>query len=307
MPSGPGDGRDREAGADAALPAAAADALRSLGFEVAAARLVSPLGRAKGRRCAWRVEDSRGRVAKARLFEDADVAARVCVLRTGLDHAFAGVLGRDGPVVLEEWVEGRPVAAFETDATLAWAAALLAGLHARPLPPDAEKTVDVATWLDGARTDVARLATAGVLPGAEADRAARILGSIAPSRARTAIAHLDLAPDNLVVHRAAGPRVIDNEMFAVRPPGFDLARSFHLWPMDEGAWERFLRVYRASGGTDVEGLDFWRLVALALGTRIFFDRSPGRRDDAAARLVALLDRIEAAEPRAHGTRAPGER
>ena len=138
---------------------------------------------------------------------------------------------------------------------------------------------------------MARLAGAGLVSGRDAESGFRALAALAPSRARSALVHLDLSLENLVVHRAAGPRVIDNEMLAVRPPGFDLARSFHLWPMSEHAWRRFLEVYRSAGGDEIEALDFWRLVALALGTRIFFERAPARRDDAVARLLELLGRL----------------
>ncbi|MFM8409062.1 MAG: phosphotransferase family protein, partial [Alphaproteobacteria bacterium] len=215
-----------------------------------------------------------------------------CSLRAGLDPAFAAVLGRARAVVLEEWVDGRPVDAFEAQATLAWAASLLAGLHARAIPAGEDQEVDASPWLDGACTDVSRLENAGLLPKSLADRARGALSDLAPVRARTAIAHLDLAMENLVVHRAAGPRVIDNEMFAVRPPGFDLARSFHLWPMSEEDWRGFLRVYLSAGGHPDEAADFWRLVALALGTRIFFERATDRRDDAVRRLVELLGVLE---------------
>ena len=73
----PAGATDDRAGDDAGtlpLPSEVTRALRGLGFEAIASRLVSPLGAAKGRRCAWRVEDRHGRVAKARLFEDEDAA-----------------------------------------------------------------------------------------------------------------------------------------------------------------------------------------------------------------------------------------
>lgn len=303
MPPGRGvDGSRQEPAV--APPPEVATALQRLGFEPADARLVSPLGASKGRRCAWRVEDARGAVAKVRLFEDADAAARVCVLRQGREPAFSAVAGRDGAVVLEEWVDGRPLSATEASDALPWAASLLARLHAVSLPTGEAATVDATPWRDGARADVERFAAGGLLPRTEADRAARHLSRLAPERTRAVVAHLDLCPENLVVDRRGDLHVVDNEMLAVRPPGFDLARSFHLWPMDEPAWRRFLDAYRAAGGS-ADDLDFWRLVALALGGRIFLERAPARRDDAIRRLLELSHRLEApvdrAAPPAAGT------
>ena len=296
MPPGRGANGSRQEAAVAPPPEVAA-ALRRLGFEPVDARLVSPLGASKGRRCAWRVEDASGAVAKVRLFEDPDAAARVCRLRQGREPAFSAVSGRDGAVVLEEWVDGRPLSAAEASDALPWAAALLARLHAVSPPTGEAAMVDASPWRDGARADLERFASDGLLPRTEADRAARLLACLAPGRTRAVVAHLDLCPENLVVDRRGDLHVVDNEMLAVRPPGLDLARSFHLWPMDEPAWRRFLEAYRVAGGS-ADDLDFWRLVALALGGRIFLERSPARRDDAIRSLLALSRRLEAPSDRA---------
>jgi Ser/Thr protein kinase RdoA (MazF antagonist) len=262
------------------------------GFAPCRAALLSPLGERKGRRCAYRVETEDGRVVKARLFESPEEARRVLALRAGLERAFAPALARDGAVVLEEWIDGAPLRERDWEAWVEPAGALLGRLHAHPLPPDAPAASPTRPWIESATSDLEMLGAAGRLACAEAGRLRAAIRERDPGTSRTALAHLDFCADNMVIDVHGRLRVIDNEMLAVRPPGFDLARTFHLWPMAPDTWARFRRGYRSAAPAEPEAAAFWRLVAALQGARIFLALSPTR----SAACVALLRRLLAGGP-----------
>jgi Ser/Thr protein kinase RdoA (MazF antagonist) len=262
-------------------------ALAQHGFAPCRAALLSPLGDRKGRRCAYRVETEDGRVVKARLFESPEEARRVLALRAGLEGAFAPALARLGAAVLEEWIDGVPLLELDWEAWVEPAGALLGRLHARPLPPDAPATSPTRPWIESATSDLEMLGATGRLASTEVERLRAAIRERDPGASRTALAHLDFCADNMVIDVHGWLRVIDNEMLAVRPPGFDLARTFLLWPMAPDAWARFRRGYRSAAPIEPEAAAFWRLVATLQGARIFLSLSPTR----AAACVALLRRL----------------
>jgi Ser/Thr protein kinase RdoA (MazF antagonist) len=272
-------------------------ALAAHGWTPRRAALVSPLGARKGRRGAYRIEDDAGRVVKARQFEDADTARRVFELRAGLEAAFAPALARHDTVILEEWIEGVPVAAGDWDRWVEPAGALLGRLHARPLPPYAATTTSTRAWIEDAASDLETLGTARALTSAEVARLRAAIGAHDPGTARTALAHLDFCADNMVVDGQDRLRVIDNELLAIRPPGLDLARTFHLWPMPAAAWARFRGGYLSVVPADPGAAIFWQRVATLRGVRIFLARSPARRDATLGLLRRLLAGVPADAPR----------
>jgi Ser/Thr protein kinase RdoA (MazF antagonist) len=272
-------------------------ALAAHGWTPRSAALVSPLGARKGRRGAYRVEIDAGRVVKARQFEDAETARRGFELRAGLEAAFAPALARYDSVILEEWIEGVPVAADDWDRWVEPAGALLGRLHVRPLPPEAPATTPTRGWIADVAADLETLGTARVLTSAEVARLRAAIAACDPGAARTTLAHLDFCADNMVIDGQDRLRVIDNELLAIRPPGLDLARTFHLWPMPAAAWARFRRGYLSVVAADPGGATFWQLVATLRGVRIFLTRSPARRDATLALLRRLLAEVPADPPR----------
>lgn len=263
-------------------------ALARFAFEPQRAVLLSPLGKKKGRRCAYRVEDANGRVIKAREFEDDENARRVFELRAGLEKEFAPALARYGPVLIEEWVEGVPLAEHDWETWAEPAGALLGRLHARPLPPEEPTTVSTRKWLDDAESDLEILGRAGKFAPEEAARLRAEIRRRDPVVSRTALVHTDFCADNMVIDVRGSLKIIDNEGLAVRPPGLDLGRTFALWSMPERTWTRFRRGYLSSAPAEPGATGFWRIVATLSGARLFLQRSRARHDESLALLRQLL-------------------
>jgi Ser/Thr protein kinase RdoA (MazF antagonist) len=266
-------------------------ALDRHGLRTRRIELVSPLGERKGIRFAYRVDADDGRSVKVRHFGTAEDARRHFGLRAGLEAAFSPVLAHHGPVVLEEWVEGVPLGDLESEALAAEAGALLGRLHARPFGPDTPSVISTRKWIEGADSDLAILTSAGVLACAEADRLAAELRRRDPMSARTALVHLDFCAENMLIDPRGELRVIDNELLAINPPGLDVGRTFHRWPMSEATWACFLGGYRSAAPGEPEAIGFWKIAAALVGTRVFLQRIPQR----VAPSVALLRRFAAGE------------
>lgn len=256
------------------LPAPLAEALHAQGFTPCTCALISPLGIAKGRRLAYRVEDERGHVLKVRHFENESAAANVFALRHDLEPAFAPALARHGAALVETWVEGRPLTDDEAPQLIEDAGRLLGRLHARPTPANTPALVATQPWRAAADADLDTLQAAGVLSDAVAAPLRAALVQHDPGSARTALLHMDFCASNLLVEPGGSLRVIDNEQLEIGPIGLDLGRTFHHWPMTEDAGRAFWRGYRSAAPAEPETAAFWRIVAAALGARIFLHRSP---------------------------------
>jgi hypothetical protein len=275
----------------APLSAAIRAALAEQGLEAVRGELLSPLGEKKGRRCAYRVETGRGEIIKAREFENAEEARRVFEQRRGLEPAFAPAIACSGTVLIEEWIEGEPLREYDTEAWAETAGAILGRLHACPLPPGEAAIVSTRRWRDGAESDLDLLLAAGGLTAGEGERLRDELARRDPGEARTAVIHTDFCGDNMVIDTHGRLRVIDNEGIAVRPPGFDLARTFQLWPMSLETRRRFRHGYLSAAPYEPAAPGFWRVSAALLSTRIFARLSRPRF----AQSVALLREFLAGE------------
>lgn len=263
--------------------AALSPAIARFGIEAQEMTLISPLGQAKGRRWAYRLTDSRGRIFKVRVFESESVASRVVALRKGLDAAFAPVLDQCGPVVLEEWIVGTPWSQREQQLRISEAGEILGRLHANNL-----RDIRTEPWLVSADADMAQLVEAGVLSGIVADRLAVMLRDLDPGHAINAITHLDFCADNILVDEDDRLRIIDNELFETGPVGFDLGRTFHLWPMSESERTAFMEGYLYSAGRDPGESGFWRVVASLQCARVFLRRDPVRLESSLLLLRQLM-------------------
>ena len=248
-------------------------ALRDAGIRARHIALVSPMGEAKGRRLAYRVEDEAGRVVKLRQFENEAAARAVFDLRVGLEPAFAPALRRHGCVIVEKWIEGRALEADEAAARSHEAGALLGRLHAQPLPTGAAATARTAPWREGVEADLAMLDAAAVLPSEIVARLLRDVRLADPGSAPAARIHLDFCADNMILDAQGALTVIDNEQLTVDSAALDLARTFCHWPMPHPAWERFGAGYRSAAPAVPRAAAFWRIVAAALGARVYLQRS----------------------------------
>lgn len=248
------------------------EALRQAGIRARHIALVSPMREAKGRRLAYRVESEAGEVVKLRQFESEAAARTVFELRVGLEHAFAPALRRLGCVILEEWIAGRALGADEAAARAHEAGALLARLHARPLAVGTEATMRTARWRDGVESDLAMLDAAAVVPSAVVSRLLQDVRLGDPGSEPAALIHLDFCADNMILDAQGALRVIDNEQLAIESAGLDLARTFCRWPMSDVEWERFGAGYRSAAHRVPTAGAFWRIVAAAIGARVYLQR-----------------------------------
>jgi Ser/Thr protein kinase RdoA (MazF antagonist) len=266
------------------------DVERALARQGMAARrtvLVSPLGERKGVRFAYRVELEDGRTVKARHFGNEAAARRVLELHRGLEAAFARPLARDGPVLLEEWIDGVPLSDREAEARAGEAGALLGRLHATPLGAEVPPTANTGGWRAGAEADLALLGDAGMLAAGEVAALRAELHGRDPGVARAVLIHRDFCAENMLLDHHGRLRIIDNEQLDIAPADYDLGRTFHRWPMADAAWARFLRAYCGAAPSEPAALGFWRIVASLETTRVFLQRLPVRLDAS----LALLRRF----------------
>jgi Ser/Thr protein kinase RdoA (MazF antagonist) len=272
------------------------EALEKHGLRARRIALVSPLRDRKGIRFAYRVDTGGGHSVKFRHFGSDEDARRHFELRAGLEATFAPALARYGPVLVEEWVEGVALTGPDRDGRAEEAGAVLGRLHARPLGPDVPSTISTRKWSDGTESDLEILATAGELAPGEAARLRAEIRRRDPMMARAALIHLDFCAENMLIDLRGKLRVIDNELLSINPAGLDLGRTFHRWPMSEGAWSCFFRGYRSSAPSDPEPTGFWRIAAALTGTRVFLQRSPERLDASLALLRRFAEGRSLSDP-----------
>jgi Ser/Thr protein kinase RdoA (MazF antagonist) len=274
--------RDAEAAARNEVVAA----LVALRLDPASMDLVSPLGTRKGIRFAYRVATADGRIVKARHLGTSQDASRVRALRTGLEPAFAPVLDQCGAVLVEEWVDGTPLGELDPTPWFGPAGALLGRLHgAAP----ATGTTSTRAWTEAAISDLALLEGADELTTTEAATLRELLGAHDPQWACTALIHKDFCADNMVVDTSGALRIIDNELIDVGPIGFDLGRTFHLWPMDADAQKAFHLGYQSAGPPAPDATGYWRIVATLVGGRVFLTRSRVRLEETIRLLRRFVD------------------
>lgn len=273
------------------MPAHVEAALSEHGMVPAAVELLSPLRERKGTRLAWRVDTRDGGRIKARDLGSEHEARRVFDIRARLDTAFAPALGRHGSVLIEQWIDGEPLAGRESGRRFHEAGALLGRLHGTPLQPDAPSTCATRGWLRIASSAIAFLADRGRLTRGEAAALQEALVTRDPGTDRNTIVHTDLCAENIIIDGSGALRVIDNENVAVGPAGFDLGCTFHRWPMSGADRDRFQDGYRSAAGRDPFGDPranaFWRIVAPLMGARVHMANDPGRLEAS----LALLRRF----------------
>jgi phosphotransferase family enzyme len=249
---------------------------------------ISPLKSKRGR-VTCRVDAEDGRRVKLRYLGSHEEARRLYELRAGLEPAFVPALAQYGAVLVEEWIEGSLLVDGDADAWAEEAGALLGRLHATPLGAEAPPTCSTWTWMESTESDLGILADAGRVSPDEAARLRAELGRLDPGSAPSAVIHRDFCAENMLIDDHGRLRVIDNEWFMIGPAGFDLGRTYHRWPMSDGAWERFCRAYASATGPP-EALEFWILAAAAFGARVFHQVDPARLDPLLVLLRGFFDR-----------------
>ena len=203
--------------------------------------LISPLGERKGVRFAYRVTLEDGRTVKARHFGSEAAARRALELQAGLEEAFACAVAQDGPVLVEQWIEGIPLNDIEAAARADEAGGLLGRLHSTPLGACAASVVATGPWRQAAESDLALLGGATDLGARDVEMLRAEIARRDPGSAPAVLIHKDFCVENMLVDRHGRLRIIDNEQLEIAPAGFDLGRTFHRWPMADATWTRFLR------------------------------------------------------------------
>jgi len=263
-------------------------AIEATGVRPRHLRLVSPLGERKGMRLAYRIEDEDGRVLKARLFSSPEEAQQVHDLRHDLAESFAPVLARSGAVLIEEWIDG---AMLEADGAEAWAkvaGAILGELHVRPLGAGVPPVQDTRRWNERACEDLTLLRQADALTECVRERLCEALRKSDPRRARVALIHKDFCAENMLTDLRGRLRIIDTEQLAFDPIGFDLAWTWHRWPMSPAAWNCFLTGYRVAAPCEPEAETYWRIVTGLTLARVYCQRMPARLPQQLARLLQCV-------------------
>lgn len=267
-------------------------ALEHAGLRARSAQALATIDPAGSGRSVYRIELETGGTLKARCLNDEATARRLCEIRRELPAPFAPVRLRVGRVLLEDWIDGKPLGdACPSADQLAEAGALLAGLHARttlagePLH-EPRPTRD---WRERTEIDLQRLVAEGALDGPCADRARAALERLDPQRAIFGLVHSDFCGENLLVDGEGRLRVIDNERLRVDVLGFDVARSRYRWSLPPHAWRDFQDAYAAalSFSEPLAALDFWGLVVLVKSAALRVRIDPARAHVPLERLRAL--------------------
>jgi thiamine kinase-like enzyme len=198
------------------------------------------------------------------------------------DPALARVLLRHGRVVVEEWIDGVSLAELPLSTErLAQAASLLGRMHARRR--GARRVLPSVRRM---RDQLARLVETAAITR---DQAGAVLRFTAPERAIVGAIHVDLCADNLVEDAAGRVISIDNEHLCCGFIDYDLARTWHRWPMPPDAWQRFGAHY----GREPVAWAFWR--ARVLVESVYLRRGTPGMAGPLARLHAISARHSAGE------------
>jgi aminoglycoside phosphotransferase (APT) family kinase protein len=239
-------------------------------------------------------------VVKARRM-DSEYAAREQVeLRAGLPAAFTSVLARFGKILIETWIEGRPLNEMSPSKPLTrQAGELLAMLHTREraggrsLPFSA----DVSGLKDETLSGLRWLVVSGALDATAVDCLSALVERGAPDEAPHCLIHTDYCAENLVVDASGRLFVVDNERFRFGPAAMDRARTWYRWGWSEpGApawqWEAFCEAYQAAGGErETPGHDsFWRIAAIVVSAVV---RLRTGYPDASVPLIRLREMVRA--------------
>jgi thiamine kinase-like enzyme len=259
-----------------------AEVLAEEQLAVVACTRISEFSPSRTARHAYRVTLSDGCIVKARRTLSEMRAQAVCDALSALDDdRFARVLARRGAVLIEEWVDGKPLTSeAPRDDHLREAAALLARIHAVSVVADACVRSEQPTRHRLAATEarLSALTAAGALSRIDVEVLEDALRRADPGRAQAGLVHLDFAFENMVLDPQGRLRMIDNEAMSVDAFDYDLARSWYRSAMVPQTWARFEDVYRRAGGVGAQdhSAEFWRIAAVVEGAVTRLEVDPSR-------------------------------
>jgi len=269
-------------------------------------RRIVPLRPAGGfarERASFFIETDSGAALKARRLENEAAARRQQQLRVSLPGEFAPVLARIGPILLETWIEGRPLNELPpSEQAIAKAGELLAALHA--LPGAGERAPPFLASHAALRTETMAglhaLGACGAVEATAIKQLCAVVAAAAPGDGRHCLIHTDFCAENLVKDHSGRLFAVDNEHFRFGPSGMDLARTWYRWGWHKSErrweWEKFRESYQgALNDEDPFAQEaFWRIavVTISAGLRVRL-----RHPDAAIPLNCLQDMASSDLPR----------
>jgi len=209
------------------------------------ARLVTAIRSRDLDRACFRLRFADGRVLKGRRVETLTQADRLEALARLLDRRyFPAVLARQGRALLTEWIEGtllRP-ADYTLDG-LRFFGALHASLHRIPVPSASGWRRRWEDWRPKLEQRLHELVDAHALDGASARLACQLAERHAPESVSTGLCHGDLCAENIIKARSGRFVVVDNDSVAIDSYGYDLARTWHRWPMSQRQHAAYIEGY----------------------------------------------------------------
>jgi len=224
-------------------------------------------------RSALRIDLEDGTTVKVRRLESAEAAMGLVRAREALDATYSRVLGWSGAAIVEEWIAGTPLDELGADGSHTAAAGLVLGrLHAAR--GHGEESAATTPFCEAALADLQSCVSEGVLDPDEHQGLVALVHASDPGRTALTLTHRDFCAENILVEESGTLRVVDNEWFAVGPPGFDLGRTRARWPMSADSWARFLAAYRTVSAIDDLSLRFWSVAAAAWTLRLRLGREP---------------------------------
>ncbi len=217
-----------------------------------------------------------GEALKVRLFSS-ECEARQTELILNLSYALPtpNVVAREGPLLITDWLEGRPVVDLQMPRTLLLekAGILLARLHSLSVPQsEAEPAAREAYSYISKRykESMEIILEAGLVDARDADNLLNILETLMPQKVEAVPVHWDFVLNNLLWHEGE-LALIDFESSRLFPAGYDLSKSCNLVPRDIHERKAFLRGYAS-----VRSLEPWQTY-LGLYDRFFILRNLANR------------------------------
>ncbi len=259
------------------VPEEVAEAASAEHLDDASIEVISPLGARKGRQIVYLARAGGREAIKLRLLETPEAAAKLERLSSDLGPPFAAVIRSHGRVVVEPWIDGEQLSVRTANAWIETAGGILGGLHSRGLDRDLLDGCSVTQWLRSARIDLETILAAGLIEAGVAARLGKTIASLEGRPTRMGLVHRDFCPENLILGPDADLWVIDNEWMCVGPIAFDLGRTFHRWPMEPEAWDRFLAAYVNVAG-EPHDLEPWMQVAGLFAARVAHQIVPSQLD-----------------------------
>jgi Ser/Thr protein kinase RdoA (MazF antagonist) len=229
---------------------------------------ISKLSSSLQDRACYRLECADKTVLKGRRFDAAHRAQRTArYLGLMKNGPFPKVIAARGRALLLEWIHGLPVSHMETQPEILKQIGMLQGwLHKCDDSPmrqfGAQAHQDL---LFKTRKRISYLAGRKALTAEEAEFLVEIAVQEAPLHYEVGMIHKDLSPDNVVLKPSLGKiYVIDNETLGLGPYDFDLARTWHRWPMNPIQREAFYYGYEKYRCLDSfhRNFLFWAIAAL---------------------------------------------